>query len=216
MDDAERRREYARRYRERNRELLRAKERARRGLLPPKPPRPRPTPEERFWTKVNRGASDECWEWTAGTSHGYGSFGVGGRAAGHVAAHRFSWELVNGPVPAGLFVLHHCDNPPCVNPAHLYAGTSADNVRDMVTRGRAKGGHAPGAFKRPGGWNRKTREDDRRGWNTPIKLTDEQVREIRQRKAPGISNRRLAEEFGVTHVTIGDVLRRKGRYARVE
>ena len=209
MDAADKRREYARRYRERNRELLAAKERERHARKP-KTPKPRPTLEERFWAKVAKTGPDDCWEWTGGKDHGYGSIG---RGYGSVRANRLSWELHNGAIPEGRHVLHTCDNRGCVNPAHLYIGTDVENARDRVERGRAKGPRGP--VKREPGWNRKTRDDDRRGYAN-AKLTVEQVREIRARKAPGVSNKVLGEEFGVTGVTIGDVLRRKGRYAGIE
>ena len=92
---------------------------------------------DRFWEKVAKG--EGCWEWQgARDPHGYGRFQV---VTGTTQkANRFAYELTNGPVPTGLYVLHHCDNPPCVNPAHLYAGTQRDNVRDMVARGRQRFG----------------------------------------------------------------------------
>lgn len=89
---------------------------------------------ERFWEKVDRRGPDECWMWTASRrALGYGQIRIGGKSR---KAHRVAYELANGPIPAGMAVLHGCDNPPCVNPAHLRAGTMTDNVRDMVTRGR--------------------------------------------------------------------------------
>ena len=99
-----------------------------------------PPPVERFWAQVDRGASGECWLWTGGLgTSGYGVFCTDARRIG---AHRYSLNLaVACPDPA-LLACHHCDNPPCVNPAHLYWGTYADNVQDMLDRGRAVGGRA--------------------------------------------------------------------------
>lgn len=91
---------------------------------------------ERFWRKVDKSAGPEgCWPWT-GSRHGfgYGFVSAGGKRRG---AHRVSWELANGPIPDGLSVCHRCDNPPCVNPAHLFLGTVGDNTRDMMAKGRA-------------------------------------------------------------------------------
>lgn len=72
---------------------------------------------------------------------GYGIFNAGtGRANRRtVYAHRFAWEITNGPIPVGLLACHHCDNPPCCNPAHLFLGTHADNNADMNAKGRARG-----------------------------------------------------------------------------
>lgn len=87
----------------------------------------------RFWARVQKG--DGCWEWQ-GTriAHGYGRLRVGSE---RVLAHRYSWRITNGPIPAGMSVLHRCDNPPCVRPDHLFLGTQLDNNRDRSAKGRS-------------------------------------------------------------------------------
>lgn len=95
-----------------------------------------------FWLRVEKHEGDGCWLWTGGqTSKGaaggpkYGGFAY----PGGTLAHRYSWELANGqPVPKGLAVCHHCDNPLCVRPEHLYVGTQQRNMRDAVRRGRIR------------------------------------------------------------------------------
>lgn len=90
---------------------------------------------ERFWSKVDR--SGDCWEWQASRStHGYGFFGRDGKV---LYAHRVSYEITNGLIPKGpkrLHVCHHCDNPPCVRPDHLFLGTASDNLNDAYRKGR--------------------------------------------------------------------------------
>lgn len=85
-----------------------------------------------FWSRVNKTVT--CWEWTAGlSSGGYGLMFNGNITTG---AHRFSWELHNGEIPNGLFVLHECDNTKCVNPKHLFLGTQLDNIEDRYKKQR--------------------------------------------------------------------------------
>jgi len=89
--------------------------------------------EVRFWRFVNK--TDECWLWQGAKvgQGGYGNFGVDKK---HHLAHRVSYELANGPIPDGMWVLHRCDNPPCVNPDHLFLGTRSDNMKDAHQKGR--------------------------------------------------------------------------------
>jgi HNH endonuclease len=88
---------------------------------------------------------DDCIEWSHRKSGGgYGMLRIDGRS---VYAHRGAWTRANGPIPAGMCVLHVCDNPPCVNPEHLWVGTMADNMRDRSAKLRGKGqANAPGIF----------------------------------------------------------------------
>lgn len=105
--------------------------------------------EDRFWDKVDKDGPvpfhapllGPCWVWTASCSHGYGQLctKLGGGKQERLLAHRLSWELHRGAVPDGMFVCHHCDNPPCVNPAHLFLGTNTDNMRDASAKGRLHG-----------------------------------------------------------------------------
>lgn len=89
--------------------------------------------EDRFWSNVDR--TGDCWIWIGSRlPSGYGR--IGGRGY----AHRVSWALANGPIPAGMCILHRCDNPPCVNPSHLWIGTVADNMHDRDRKGRHRYG----------------------------------------------------------------------------
>ncbi len=86
----------------------------------------------RFWSKVNK--TDNCWNWLAcKTKDGYGRIFIKDKV---LLAHRVSWAIHDGQIPKGLQVLHRCDNPSCVNPAHLFLGTVSDNMRDSVAKGR--------------------------------------------------------------------------------
>lgn len=91
---------------------------------------------ERFWKKVDKRGPEECWTWLASVQtvgHPYGYFRFGKTMK---KAHRISWMLNNGEIPEGMCVLHKCDNPRCVNPAHLFIGTQLENIRDRDRKGR--------------------------------------------------------------------------------
>ena len=144
---------------------------------------------DRFWSKVDRRGPNDCWPWTAVTNeHGYGVMRPEGRRSGPTAkAHRVSLQL-SGVEVDGMYVLHSCDNPPCVNPAHLSVGTPAENAADRNRRGRTARGSRSGTHK----------------------LTEGQVGEIRRRAAAGELHRLLAAEFGVSRPTISRVVNGKG------
>ena len=97
--------------------------------------------QKRFWEKVDIKSKDECWNWKASCTHGYGYFWNGEVTEN---AHRTSWIIHNGSIPKGLLVLHKCDNRKCVNPNHLYLGTHSDNNYDRAMRNpNGQGGGTP-------------------------------------------------------------------------
>lgn len=94
--------------------------------------------EERFMTKYEKDPKTLCWNWKAGKHpYGYGFFycTISEKRSTH-QAHRYSYFLYKGKIPAGMYICHHCDNPGCVNPSHLFLGTPKDNMEDMMKKGR--------------------------------------------------------------------------------
>ena len=145
-------------------------------------------PVASFWSQVPGTQSpDHCWEWSGSrTLGGYGTLSFRRR---RVYAHRLSVTLAGIDVPEGMVVMHSCDNPPCVNPAHLRVGTQEDNVRDKVEKGRHYAGVRPMGSE-----------------HHAAKLAEEDVREMRRNHRPGDSRRALAAKYGVSSSAIDAVL----------
>jgi len=142
---------------------------------------------ERFEEKYIPEPNSGCWLWAAAYQlNGYGQFRFNGL---HQMAHRVSWQLFRGNIPAGMHVLHDCDTPACVNPDHLFLGTHADNMADMKDKRR-----------HPGGGVRGSRHPD-------AKLTESDVVAIRN--TVGLSTYKLGAIYGVDHSTIWEILKRK-------
>lgn len=160
-----------------------------------------------FWANVD--TSGDCWLWTAHKlTRGYGRFCIRGT---WVLAHRLAYELTHGPIPTGAFICHHCDNPSCVRPDHLFCGTQHDNMSDCVQKNRHGSQRHPDT--RPRGERHYTHqrpEDRLRGeQHGRARLTAEQVRAIRNRYKSGALLRHLAHDYGVSisavwHIVNGD------------
>lgn len=145
----------------------------------------------RFWSKVDPTSPFlGCWSWAACVNPaGYGILRWQQRAQ---LAHRVAWSMLCGTIPDGLCVLHRCDNPRCVNPAHLFLGTQAENVHDMDAKGRRVNRPVYGAS------------------HHNAKLTDAAVEQIRARRAVGQKQAQIAEAFGVAQVTISRIVTGRG------
>lgn len=144
--------------------------------------------EDRFWPYVIKPEGGGCWVWVgAKNDYGYGVLRGGNGDGLSVRAHRFSYELHLGTIPAGMKVLHRCDTPACVNPDHLFLGTHADNSKDKVSKGRhAVGERFPHA-----------------------KLTAALVLEIRDLFSQGVPKTELADRYGVGVNAISRVVTRQ-------
>ena len=139
---------------------------------------------------------NNCWPWSGSRDRaGYGELGTGSKldgTRGLIKAHRCSWELHRGPIPEGLQVLHHCDNPPCVNPDHLFLGTPRDNSDDKISKGRQNAPRGEAHHR--------------------AKLTWEDVRRIRAIHTDRYGlypTKRLMAEYHVDKSTIQGIMRRK-------
>lgn len=163
----------------------------------------RRTLKERFQEKVQLPEGEGCWLWIgARDAKGYGMIGSG-HGGPNLRAHRASWELHYGSIPPELQVCHHCDNPSCVRPDHLFLGTRSDNLQDASRKGRLNFQKDP--TKRPRG--------SRHG---AAKLNESQVVTIRARYAAGgILQRELADEYGVTNKDISLIVLRK-RWSHID
>lgn len=141
---------------------------------------------KRFFDKVLK--TDSCWLWnSSGKRYGYIQNGYGSIER----AHRISWKIHFGDIPDGLLVLHKCDNPLCVNPEHLFLGTQLDNMIDMKLKNRANGGGPLG---------------DKNGQS---KLDNDKVRQIRELKILGITNKEIARRFNISIRNVGMIVNNK-------
>lgn len=168
----------------------------------------------RFWVRVSK--SEGCWNWTGRPDQdGYGRLKVGGKDYG---AHVYSYTLHYGAVPAGLCVLHKCDNRRCVRPDHLFLGTQEDNAADRVSKGRSAFGDRNASRKyperRPRGerhhWQTKPETRIRGEANGRAKLTDSRVALIRSIWSAGQHTKRgLGRMFGVSDTLINKIITNK-------
>lgn len=144
----------------------------------------------RFMAKIAIADSGGCWEWTgARWPRGYGEVNMAKRPK---LVHRVVYEMLIGPIPDRMEVCHHCDNPPCCNPVHLFIGTHADNMRDKVAKGRG---------------NYAARRSYSGEQNSRAILTETSVLDIRARYQRGVVTlQMLGDEYGVSMYTIHDIV----------
>lgn len=177
--------------------------------------RPKPV-EPRFWARVDKKGSNDCWEWTAGKfGVGYGKICVNGKARG---AHRVSlWLAGKMDLESEAHVCHTCDNPGCVNPAHLWAGDRSQNMADAHAKGRMVHQTNPERLARGDRhahrWNaelRRSVSERQMGEKSHrAKLTEADVRSIFEMRMQKMTQREIACHFGVTREEVGQILRRK-------
>lgn len=149
-----------------------------------------------FEQTLSRRASispSRCWEWTGSRrTDGYAQLEIGGHM---YRVHRIMWEMRHGPIPEGMLVCHHCDNPPCINPDHLFLGTYADNLHDCIRKGRFYTGTHHGMR------------------NGRAKVTDDQVSRMRLEYVAGNGCHRttqLAKQYGLSWGSVNRIVNRKG------
>lgn len=145
--------------------------------------------EARFNSKLGQIQTNGCIPWMGSKNRsGYGEINLGKGRKGSKFAHRLAYELRHGPIDPGLFVCHKCDNPECVNPDHLFLGTSRDNTMDMMAKGRGQHGNT----------------------HCCAKLVESQVLEIRSRYIPRkVTYKALAAEYGVSATVIQYIIERR-------
>ena len=142
--------------------------------------------EARFWNRVDK--TGDCWEWTGyKQARGYGEMSVDGK---RVLAHRVSYKLEHGDIPDGVSVCHHCDNPSCVRPSHLFIGTQKDNMRDAANKGRMAGHSNKGSL------------------HGKSKLVESDVCEIRRLHSLGITQTTLSKMWNVSPSHVCNIVNR--------
>jgi len=138
--------------------------------------------ERQFWSRVDTSRPADCWVWPTGKDrYGKPKYGRTSLHGVMMGAHRAAWTLTHGEIPSGMLVCHRCDNPPCINPAHLFLGTPQDNSSDMAAKGRAFAGT---------------------GLSSPHSvLTSDQVSHVRRLYHGGVSAREVGELLGIDTMT---------------